>query len=90
MKIKDKVLKGFKDDKWVLSGSDKSLINLGVELTLAEVGTVIDEVDLGLMFTDIKDKKGKKFELSDELMDLFGTFWTIHLEPLIKQKLGIK
>ena len=43
MKIKEKVLKGFKDDKWVLSGSDKSLISLGVDLTLAEVGKAIDE-----------------------------------------------
>jgi len=43
-KIKDKVLKGFKDDKWVLSGSDKSLISLGVDLTLAEVSKVIDDI----------------------------------------------
>lgn len=55
-----------------------------------EIVDVLEDIDLGLMFTDIKDKEGKKFELSDEFMDLFGTFWTIHLKPLLKQKLGIK
>ena len=33
---------------------------------------LIDDVDLDLMFTDIKDKQGEKFELSDEFMELIG------------------
>ena len=36
---------------------------------------LIDDIDLELMFTDIKDKKGNKFELSDELMEVISLWW---------------
>ncbi len=45
-----------------------------------EVKEIIEDVDLKLLLTDIKNKEGKKFELSDELMELFRTFWEVYLE----------
>lgn len=57
---------------------EKSLIDEGI----------INGIDLELLFTDIKDKKGKKFELSDEYMELFRTFWEIYLKEKITSHLA--
>ena len=34
-----------------------------------------EDIDIELMLTDIKDKKGNKFKLSDEFMELIILFW---------------
>ncbi len=54
--------------------------------TLKEVLELIDDVDLELMFTDIKDKQGNKIEQSDELMELFGVFWN-YIQNKLKERI---
>lgn len=83
-KIKEKVFRecgGFRERK-------RALIK-AIDIVLAEVGKVIDDVDLELFFTDIKDKEGKKFELSDEFMEIISIWWNKQSVEL-KTKLGIK
>lgn len=48
---------------------------LGVIKEREKVLELFEDMDLQLMFTDIKDKEGKKIDGSDEFMDLHNIFW---------------
>lgn len=48
---------------------------------------MIDDVDIELMFTDIKDKEGNKDELSDDVMEIIRLWWEKKSEEL---KEGVK
>ena len=50
---------------------------------------LVEDIDLELMLTDIKNKEGKKIPESDELMRLFGIFWE-HIKKKIESKLKEK
>ena len=89
MKIKEKVLKEYKFGTSPQEVAMKVDMATAIDKTLAEVGKVIDDIDLALMFTDIKDKKGNKFEFSNELMEIIAIWWTEQSKK-IKQKLGLK
>ncbi len=39
------------------------------------ISKIFEDMDLELMLTDIKDKKGNKIPESEELMELFDIFW---------------
>lgn len=59
----------------------------GAEIQKKEDLKIIEDIDLQLFFTDIKTKDGKDFELSNELMELFRTFWDVHLRDIIKKQI---
>ncbi len=64
------------------------IVEMALEKRNAEVKQAIEDVDIELMFTDIKDACGKKMELSDELMEVIGIWWKDKSEELL-QKLGL-
>lgn len=55
----------------------------GYKLAQKEMIEKINELDIDVMFTDIKDTKGNKIPESDDLMILFGFFW-----DYMKEKIG--
>lgn len=60
---------------------------------LKDVLGMIEDIDIELFLTDIKDKKGNKAELSDELMEIISLWWDKKSEELtskIKKELGDK
>ena len=71
-------------DKW------ENHIEKTIDLTLAEVGKVIDDVDLELFLEDVIDKEtGKKVVIPKEVWELWNIYWE-HIQEKLKQKLGIK
>ena len=57
------------------------------------IDEVVDEVDIELLFTDIKDKQGNKVELSDEIMQIISIWWEQKSEDLkstLKERIGEK
>ena len=61
----------------------------GIEFAEKEFLELVEDIDLELFLTDIKDKEGKKIPQSDELMKLFGIFWE-HIKKKIRLKLEEK
>ncbi len=47
---------------------------------------IIDDVDLELIFTDVKDKEGNKIKESDDIMKLYTVFWQ-DVQEKLKQEL---
>ena len=62
------------------------LIEQAIQSQKQKIIEEIEDIGIELLLTDIKDKEGRKFELSDELMELFRTFWEVHLKQLIENK----
>ena len=62
-------------------------INKGSQLQKAEFRKMIEDVDLELFLTDIKDKKGKNFEFSEEFMKIVEIWWNGKSKELLA-KLG--
>ena len=68
----------FLDGKFHLCDKCKAALSSAQNMSKAKdvwFEKLIDDVDIELMFTDIKDKEGKKFELSDEFMEIIGIWW---------------
>ena len=55
---------------------------LAVKNEREEVLKLIDDVNIELMLTDIKDNKGNKVNLSDEIMELISIWWDKKSEEL--------
>ena len=51
----------------------------------AEFKQIIEDVDLELMLTDIKDIRGKKVELSDEFMELISFWWDKQSKRILQE-----
>ena len=62
------------------------IISLTLKLQREEFEKMIDDVNIELLFTDIKDKKGIKAEFSDKLIEIINFWWQGKSEEL-KQKL---
>ena len=54
--------------------------------TLKDIKKLIDEIDIELFLTDIKDKQGNKIEISDEIMEIIRIWWEQKSEE-IKQRI---
>jgi len=71
----------------------QGLYNTNVMLTKkvkeqkADFRKMIEDVDIELMFTDIKDKDGDKFANSKEVMEVIGIWWNDKSKEPLK-KLG--
>ena len=61
----------------------------GYKLGQKEIMDKIDELDVDVMFTDIKDTKGNKIPESDNLMVLFGFFWD-YMKGIIGSEINTK
>lgn len=60
-----------------------------VELVkVKDIKKLIDEIDVELFLTDIKDKQGNKIEISDEIMEIIRIWWEQKSVEL-KQKLEV-
>ena len=47
-----------------------------------DVLKIIDDVDIELMLTDVKDKEGRVVELSEPLMEIISIWWQMKKEEL--------
>jgi len=55
-------------------------------IKVKDILKLIDEIDIELLLTDIKDKQGNKYELSNEIMEIISIWWNKKSEEL-KQKI---
>jgi hypothetical protein len=55
-----------------------------------KIKDVFEFQDIKLLLTDIKDKEGKKFELSDEIMEIVSIWWEQESKQLLKELLAYK
>ena len=55
----------------------------GKSLALKEVGEKIENIDIELMLTDIKDKEGNLYELSEPIMEIISIWWQGKKEELL-------
>ena len=53
---------------------------------IQEIKGMIEDVDIELMLTDIKDKEGNKAELSDEIMEIISIWWKGKKQELLGGK----
>ncbi len=73
--------------KWLeimKKGFDETRAN-AIDLTLAKVRERIEFVDIELLLTDIKDKKGKKAVISDEVLQLIRIWWDMKSRQLLAE-----
>ena len=64
---------------------------IGRQEAFDEVKQLYEDIDLELLFVDIKDKEGNKDKMSDEIMKIYMIFWIEYLKPnLIKRLKELK
>ena len=59
------------------------MLEKGKSLALKEVGEKIENIDIELMLTDIKDKEGNLYELSEPIMEIISIWWQGKKEELL-------
>lgn len=75
-------------DETTIHCSRCSAYNIGDDCCICQdcINKIFEDLDLELMFTDIKNKEGNKIPESDDLMKLLDIFWK-HISVNLKSKL---